>query len=119
MMRSNQKRPIWSSDGDIDILLATGGNGCSSRMLVTDARHGCSSRMLVTDARHGGSSRWLVTVARHGGSSRWLVTVARHGGMIIKVAMMSMTSRPKRTHTIARGVWIIEVIFNDLPPPTK
>jgi hypothetical protein len=30
---------------------------------------------------------------------------------------MSMTSGPKRTHPVARGVWIIEVIFNDPPSP--
>ena len=31
--------------------------------------------------------------------------------------MLSMTSGPKRTHPIARGAWIIEVILNDPPPP--
>ncbi|MCH8043295.1 MAG: DUF1588 domain-containing protein [Planctomycetes bacterium] len=47
------------------------------------------------------------------------VTVAdpRYGGVITNAAMLSMTSGPKRTHPIARGVWIIEVIFNDPPPP--
>ncbi|GIS29143.1 MAG: hypothetical protein CM15mP130_1730 [Verrucomicrobiota bacterium] len=31
--------------------------------------------------------------------------------------MLSMTSGPKRSHPIARGAWIIEVILNDPPPP--
>jgi hypothetical protein len=31
--------------------------------------------------------------------------------------MLSMTSGPKRTHPVARGAWIIEVIFNDPPEP--
>ena len=37
--------------------------------------------------------------------------------MITNAAMLSMTSGPKRTHPVARGVWIIEVIFNDPPAP--
>ena len=41
----------------------------------------------------------------------------RYGGIITNAAMLSMNSGPKRTHPIARGAWIIEVIFND-PPPT-
>jgi hypothetical protein len=41
----------------------------------------------------------------------------RYGGIITNAAMLSMTSGPKRTHPVARGVWIIEVIFNDPPPP--
>ena len=41
----------------------------------------------------------------------------RYGGIITNAAMMSMTSGPKRTHPVARGVWVIEVIFNDPPPP--
>lgn len=41
----------------------------------------------------------------------------RYGGVITNAAMLSMTSGPKRTHPIARGAWIIEVILNDPPPP--
>jgi hypothetical protein len=41
----------------------------------------------------------------------------RYGGIITNAAMLSMTSGPKRTHPVARGVWVIEVIFNDPPPP--
>jgi hypothetical protein len=41
----------------------------------------------------------------------------RYGGVITNAAMLSMTSGPKRTHPVARGVWIIEVIFNDPPAP--
>jgi len=41
----------------------------------------------------------------------------RYGGVITNAAMLSMTSGPKRTHPVARGVWIIEVIFNDPPSP--
>ncbi len=41
----------------------------------------------------------------------------RYGGVITNAAMLSMTSGPKRTHPVARGVWIAEVIFNDPPPP--
>ncbi len=42
---------------------------------------------------------------------------ARFGGIITNAAMLSMTSGAKRTHPVARGVWIIEVLFNDPPPP--
>lgn len=41
----------------------------------------------------------------------------RYGGIITNAAMLSMTSGPKRTHPVARGVWVIEVIFNDPPDP--
>ena len=41
----------------------------------------------------------------------------RYGGVITNAAMLSMTSGPKRSHPIARGAWIIEVILNDPPPP--
>jgi hypothetical protein len=41
----------------------------------------------------------------------------RYGGVVTNAAMMSMTSGPKRTHPIARGAWVIEVIFNDPPAP--
>lgn len=41
----------------------------------------------------------------------------RYGGIITNAAMLSMTSGPKRTHPVARGVWITEVIFNDPPSP--
>ena len=41
----------------------------------------------------------------------------RYGGIITNAAMLSMTSGPKRSHPIARGAWIIEVILNDPPPP--
>ncbi|MEZ5940723.1 MAG: DUF1588 domain-containing protein [Planctomycetaceae bacterium] len=41
----------------------------------------------------------------------------RYGGIITNAAMLSMTSGPNRTHPVARGVWIVEVIFNNPPPP--
>jgi hypothetical protein len=41
----------------------------------------------------------------------------RYGGIVTNAAVLSMTSGPKRTHPVARGVWIIEVLFNDPPPP--
>ena len=41
----------------------------------------------------------------------------RYGGIITNAAVLSMTSGPKRTHPVARGVWVIEVIFNDPPSP--
>jgi hypothetical protein len=41
----------------------------------------------------------------------------RFGGVITNAAVLSMTSGPKRTHPIARGAWLIEVIFNDPPAP--
>ncbi len=41
----------------------------------------------------------------------------RYGGIITNAAMLSMTSGPKRTHPVARGVWITEVVFNDPPSP--
>jgi len=48
---------------------------------------------------------------------RVVLTDPRYGGIITNAAMLSMTSGPKRTHPIARGAWIIEVILNDPPPP--
>jgi len=42
---------------------------------------------------------------------------ARFGGIVTNAAVASMTSGPKRTHPVARGVWITEVIFNDPPRP--
>ncbi len=48
---------------------------------------------------------------------RIAATDARYGGIITNAAMLSMTSGPKRTHPIARGAWIIEVILNDPPAP--
>ena len=45
------------------------------------------------------------------------LTDSRYGGIITNAAMLSMTSGPKRTHPVARGVWIIEVILNDPPAP--
>lgn len=41
----------------------------------------------------------------------------RYGGIITNAAILSMTSGPNRTHPVARGVWMIEVIFNDPPAP--
>ncbi len=41
----------------------------------------------------------------------------RYGGIITNAATLSMTSGPQRTHPVARGVWVIEVIFNDPPDP--
>ncbi len=41
----------------------------------------------------------------------------RLGGIVTNAAVASMTSGPKRTHPVARGVWIIEVVFNDPPAP--
>jgi len=41
----------------------------------------------------------------------------RYGGVITSAAMLSMNNGTKRTHPIARGAWIIEVILNDPPPP--
>ena len=41
----------------------------------------------------------------------------RYGGIITNAAMLSMTSGPKRTHPVARGAWVLGVVFNDPPPP--
>ena len=41
----------------------------------------------------------------------------RFSGIITNAAVASMTSGPKRTHPVARGAWIIDVIFNDPPAP--
>ncbi|MFM9066896.1 MAG: DUF1588 domain-containing protein, partial [Planctomycetota bacterium] len=49
--------------------------------------------------------------------TRLPVADARFGGVITNAAMATMNSGPKRTHPIARGAWIIGVIFNDPPPP--
>ncbi len=49
--------------------------------------------------------------------NRVAATDPRYGGVLTSAAMLSMTAGPKRTHPIARGAWIIEVILNDPPPP--
>ena len=41
----------------------------------------------------------------------------RYGGIITTAAMATMTSGSDRTHPIARGAWVIEVILNDPPEP--
>ncbi|MEC8557076.1 MAG: DUF1588 domain-containing protein [Planctomycetota bacterium] len=41
----------------------------------------------------------------------------RYGGIVTNSAVLSMTSGPKRTHPVARGVWMTEVLFNDPPSP--
>ena len=43
----------------------------------------------------------------------------RYGGIMTNAAVLTMTSGPNRTHPVARGVWVTEVLFNDppLPPP--
>ena len=43
----------------------------------------------------------------------------RYGGVITSAATLSMNNGTYRTHPIARGSWIIEVIFNDPPPPVS
>ncbi len=45
------------------------------------------------------------------------MTDPRYGGVMTNAATMTMTSSPKRTLPIARGVWVTEVILNDPPPP--
>jgi hypothetical protein len=42
---------------------------------------------------------------------------SRDGGIITNAAVLSMTSGPTRTQPIARGSWILGVIFNDPPAP--
>jgi mono/diheme cytochrome c family protein len=41
----------------------------------------------------------------------------RYGGIVTNAAVLTMTSGPTRTHPVARGVWVIEVLFNAPPPP--
>lgn len=41
----------------------------------------------------------------------------RFGGIVTNAAVASMTSGPRRTHPVARGSWIADVIFNDPPAP--
>ncbi|NCG26492.1 MAG: DUF1588 domain-containing protein [Verrucomicrobiales bacterium] len=48
---------------------------------------------------------------------RVTTTDPRYGGIITNAAMLSMTSGPKRTHPVARGAWVLGVVFNDPPPP--
>ena len=43
--------------------------------------------------------------------TRMPVENPRYGGIITSAAMLSMNNGTKRTHPIARGAWIIEVIF--------
>ena len=54
---------------------------------------------------------------RHRAFARVPATDPRYGGVITNAAMLSMTSGPTRTHPIARGAWLIEVVLNDPPPP--
>ena len=42
---------------------------------------------------------------------------ARYGGVLTNAAMLSMTAGPDRTHPIARGAWVVEVLLNDPPAP--
>lgn len=49
--------------------------------------------------------------------NRVAVEDSRYGGIVTNAAVLSMTSGPNRTHPVARGVWIIEVLFNDPPAP--
>lgn len=48
---------------------------------------------------------------------RVVVDDPRYGGVITNAATLTMTSGPKRTHPVARGVWVIEAIFNAPPAP--
>lgn len=52
---------------------------------------------------------------------RAATTDPRYGGIITNAAVLSMTSGPLRTQPIARGSWIVGVVFNDppLPPPNN
>ena len=61
--------------------------------------------------------RELLNKLRSTTFERVAATDPRYGGVITTAAMASMTSGPDRTHPIARGAWIIEVILNDPPPP--
>ena len=45
------------------------------------------------------------------------VSDPRYGGILTNAAILTMTSGPDRTHPVARGVWITEVLFNDPPSP--
>jgi len=59
----------------------------------------------------------ILTMLRSREFHRVPLSDPRYGGIITNAAMLSMTSGPKRTHPVARGVWVIEVIFNDPPEP--
>ncbi len=61
--------------------------------------------------------REMLNKLRSPAFERVAVTDPRYGGIITTAAMASMTSGPDRTHPIARGAWIIEVILNDPPAP--
>jgi hypothetical protein len=61
--------------------------------------------------------REIVNKLRSPAFERVAATDPRYGGIITNAAMASMTSGPDRTHPIARGAWIIEVILNDPPAP--
>ena len=61
--------------------------------------------------------REILTKLRSTTFERVEATDPRYGGVITTAAMASMTSGPDRTHPIARGAWVIEVILNDPPPP--
>lgn len=61
--------------------------------------------------------REMVNKLRAHDFERVVATDPRYGGVITTAAMASMTSGPDRTHPIARGAWIIEVILNDPPDP--
>lgn len=41
----------------------------------------------------------------------------RRGGLLTSGAVLTLTSMPKRTSPVYRGLWVLEAIFNRPPPP--
>ena len=84
------------------------------------ALQGIPSDVTVAEAQTQNRQRFEADLRRQ--MNQWtfrrvMETDSRFGGIVTNAAMLSMTSGPRRTHPVARGVWITEVIFNDPPKP--
>jgi hypothetical protein len=59
----------------------------------------------------------IAALIRQRDFQRVKISDPRYGGIMTNAAVLTMTSGPDRTHPVARGVWIAEVIYNDPPSP--
>ena len=71
-------------------------------------------------AKQGNQSQYdskIRAMVRNPEFHRTEISDPRYGGIMTNAATLTMTSGPNRTHPVARGVWVSEVIFNDPPSP--
>ena len=74
----------------------------------------------VEKAKQGNQSQYdskIRAMVRNPEFHRTEISDPRYGGIMTNAATLTMTSGPNRTHPVARGVWVSEVIFNDPPSP--